>query len=319
MDTFEDEDIFRQFDVTPDNSVRQNISKDEVLDILDLVRYTLERAWFISCGGNKRKLKRLATLDEIRSKILACPDDVNMAMVLENTAAPSSCVPPLFGRNTEKMLEKQLSTTLQFLEMQQSIGDTDDATIGQSIAEDEEELEMMSCRSQTSGSDTTVVSNTSYDADSERSTNESLPDGLSVADESESFTDVVVTTCNVETDLGDPLGVSITTWSRRKLNTESMRSTKTNLASIVPAEAKAAKTDDSDEENGDDDADDGNEESLEEVSVSFGDGIVLHASRTRSVRFTGIKPSTDDNINRALELLNSARELRQRFSSDVSC
>mmetsp|Transcript_29452 Transcript_29452/g.34131 ORF Transcript_29452/g.34131 Transcript_29452/m.34131 type:complete len:99 (+) Transcript_29452:105-401(+) len=98
-----------------------------------------------------------------------------------------------------------------------------------------------------------------------------------------------------------------------------MRSTKTNLASIVPAEAKAAKTDDSDEEDGDDDADDGNEESLEEVSVSFGDGIVLHASRTRSVRFTGIKPSTDDNINRALELLNSARELRQRFSSDVSC
>ena len=95
---FDDEDIFRQFDYHPPNNrssnrnARQSVSKTELLEILDMVKSSLERAWFISCGGQRRKLKRMEALEELKQKIEACPDDMNLSMVLENTIAPTSIV-----------------------------------------------------------------------------------------------------------------------------------------------------------------------------------------------------------------------------------
>ena len=95
------------------------------------------------------------------------------------------------------------------------------------------------------------------------------------------------------------------------LNGESMRS----KSSIEDSVAEAEKTSGSeDDDNGDDDNED--EQTLEEVSLVFGEKekVVVHASRTRSVRFSGIKPTTDDNITRAMELLKNARIMREKMN-----
>ncbi len=203
-----------------------------------------------------------------------------------------------------------------FLDEQLNQGgiESDNATIGESFAENDEELEMMtahshfSCDEETSTNslvnsfDSSIFAE-SYDADTETG-GQSVMDALS-----EDSDDVVVTTYNVENDVG-PLGVSITTWSRRKLNSESMRSRMT--ASLV---AEAEGTSGSDDE--DDEDDDNEEETVEEVQVAIGD-VVVHASRTRSVRFSGIKPTTEDNINRAMELLKSARMMREKMNDSTS-
>lgn len=311
---FDDEDIFRQFDYHPpnrtsSNNARQSISKEELIDILDIVKSSLERAWFVSCGGKKRRLKKMETIEELKQKIESCPDDMNLSMVLENAIAPTSCVPPLFGRNMNRVLERQLNHTLLFLDQHLSTGEeTDDATIGDTLVEDDEELEMMTAHSHATSESSSVYTVPDYDADSEKADDKSQDvvdddddDGVS-----EGSDDVVVTTCNVESDLG-PLGVSITTWSRRKLNTESIRSRST----IAEAVAEAERTSESDDEEEDDDEE--NNETLEEVSVSIGDKVVVHASRTRSVRFTGVKPTTEDNIYRAMELLQSAKLMREKM------
>ncbi len=314
---FDDEDIFRQFDYHPPNrittnSARQSISKEDLIDILDIVKSSLERAWFSSCGGKKRRLKRMETLEELKQKIESCPDDMNLSMVLENAFAPTSCVPPLFGRNMNRVLERQLNHTLLFLDEHLNTGEeTDDATIGDTLVEDDEELEMMTAHSHNTSDSSSVYTAPDYDADSEKIDDKSQSAVVDDDDDgvSEGSDDVVVTTCNVESDLG-PLGVSITTWSRRKLNTESMRSRST----IAEAVAEAERTSESDDEDEDDDDDDEeNNETLEEVSVSIGDKVVVHASRTRSVRFIGIKPTTEDNIHRAMELLQSAKLMREKM------
>lgn len=281
---------------TPD--LTQTISKEEILDILTIVKGSLEKAWSVSCGGRKKKLKKLEALEELKTKLESCPDDVNLSMVLENAMAPRSCVPPLFGRNTNKLIEKQLNTALQFLDehMNKHNNESDHAKISNSFAEDEEITTALSHNSSLASN---TITHTSYDADSEREINETLSDGLS-----EGSDDVVITTCNVQGDLG-PLGVSITTWSRRKLHGDSMRSRSTIFDSVAEAE----KTSDSDDEGKSDEEDDGR---LEEVSVSVGN-IVVHASRTRSVRFSGVKPSTEDNISRAIQLLQNAKLMQQQM------
>jgi hypothetical protein len=105
-------------------------------------------------------------------------------------------------------------------------------------------------------------------------------------DLSEDSESVVVTTSNVETKDG-PLGVSITTWRRHKFG-----------ADEDSADAEA-------------DADASNGGSLEEVSISFGDGIVVRATtRTKVVRFADVKPTAEDNIARAKELLRNAKRVK---------
>ncbi len=124
--TFEDEDVFKQFDCQPlspsktestttssNNKLssiapRQNVSKTEILDILKIVESSLERAWIVSCGGRKRRLQKLDTLKQLKVKIESCPEDMNLSMVMEFAMAPTSCIPPLFGRNPNKVVEQQL-------------------------------------------------------------------------------------------------------------------------------------------------------------------------------------------------------------------
>jgi hypothetical protein len=323
LSSFNDEDAFRQFEddrnphqhqqihqqQQPSNpNLRQKVSKGEILDILSIVEASLTKTWSVSCGGRKKKLKKLEKLEELKSKIESCPDDMNLSMVMDNVAAPTSCVPPLFGRHPSRIIERQLSSTLHFLDehMNQGEDEINNATISQSFAEDDEELEMMTAISHVSSEASSVYTNSVYDINSEKETAESSRDGLSGGTED----DVVVTTCNIEDNLG-PLGVSITTWNRRKLNEESMRSRSAIAAAIEEAE----NTHDSDEEDNsnDNDCERSDEGSLEEVSVAIGK-FVVHASRTRSVRFSGVKPSTEDNINRAMELLQNAKRMRENMS-----
>ena len=285
--TFINEDIYP-------NNVRQNVSKNEILDMLNMVKSSLQKAWFMSCGGRKKRLQKLETLDELTKKIESCPDDMNLSMVLEDVVSTKSCAPPLFGMKRNKLAERQLNASMRFLDehMNREGEESDDTTMGKN-----EQFEMMTAHSHESSENSSVFTASNYDADTERCASR----GSSSFGLSEDSSDVVVTTCNVESDLG-PLGVSITTWNRRHLSRETMRPTSASSDSI----AEATKTSDSD-----DNDDDGS--LLEEVSVSIGDKIVVRASRTRSVRFTGVKPSTEDNINRAMELLENAKLMRQKM------
>ena len=327
--TFEDEDIFKQFDLQPTSPTktsstttssnlhipRQNVSKTEILEILKIVESSLERTWMLNCGGKKRRLHKLETLKELKAKIESCPEEMNLSLVMEHAMAPTSCVPPLFGRNPNKIVEQQLTNTLEFLEghMNTEIGggeESDNATIGGSIAENDDELEMMSAHSHFSYEESTnssVYTEANYDADSEKGFLQSSGD-LS-EDSAGDINDVVLTTCNVENDLG-PLGVSITTWSRRKINGESIRSRTT--AQLV-AEAEATSDSDDDEDDGEEEE----EQTVEEVQVAIGK-LVVHATRSRSVRFSGVKPTTEDNISRAMELLRNAKMMRKKMNESSS-
>ncbi len=326
--TFDDEDIFRQFDHYPSREHQQDesrtektsitsyVSKAEILDILKVVKSSLDRAWAwdVGCGGRKgRKQKKLEMLEEIERKISLYPDDVNLQAVLERATSAFStaavCAPK---KNVNRIVERQLQSTLTFLdermskEFSEERMDSDRATLGDSLIEDHNELETITARSSHASSSMTsssIFTSTSYDADTEENGGSSSFEGLSQDD-----SDIVVTTCNVENEFGCPLGVSITTWSRRKLIRESMGS----KSSIEDSLAESGRSEDND--GGGNNNED--EQTLEEVSVTFGDKdqIVVHASRTRSVRFTGIKPSSDDNINRAMELLKNARLMREKMN-----
>jgi len=138
----------------------------------------------------------------------------------------------------------------------------------------------------------------------------------------------VITTCSVQDENG-PLGFSITTWRKHTLKESSGRggllgqakgartataSTKSNPneeeEELLAKDASSATEEStSDSQNIKLGGGNGTEsdEALEQVSVRFGKGGIVHASRTRSVRFKGIKPSSEDNIFRAKELLERYR------------
>lgn len=264
--------------------------------MLTMVKSSLENAWFMSCGGRKKRQQKLETLEELTKKIESCPDDMNLSMVLEDVVSPKSCAPPLFGTKRNKLAERQLNSTMRFLDkhMNREGEENDDTN------KPNDKLEMMTAQSHISSEKSSVFTASNYDADTELCSSR----GSSSFGLSEDSSDVVVTTCNVESNLG-PLGVSITTWNRRHLNSEKMRPGSSNSDLSIETEKKC---------NSDDDEDGS---LLEEVSVSIGDKIVVRASRTRSVRFTGVKPSTEDNINRAMELLQNAKLMREKMTDET--
>jgi hypothetical protein len=177
-----------------------------------------------------------------------------------------------------------------------------------------------------------------YDGDTEKdamsntglSSCESTNDGDNGDDDDDLFngqqSSHVITTCSVQDENG-PLGFSITTWRKHTLKESSGRglvgqtkgartgttgsSTKSNPNDEEEELAKdaSATEESSDSQNIKLGGGNGTEsdEALEQVSVRFGKGGIVHASRTRSVRFKGIKPSTEDNIFRAKELLERYR------------
>jgi len=267
----------------------------EVLEMLDMVKYSLEKAWTIS---SKRKHQKLEELEQIRQKIMAI-DESRMGMVLENSIS-SKCLPGFgFTNSARKEMEKQLATTLRFLDGQTTSIRSDVSTLGGTVRDLDIADELNDSFSLESESATNTLNTAEYDADGEveKSTH-------SIEDLSEGSEDVLVTTSNLESDTG-PLGVSITTWRRRKV----LEDTSSN-------ECKRANDASSTGETSDDDA---YHDAVEEVTVSFGDGLVVRATRAKSVSFFGVKPTVEDNVNRAKELLRNARLMKSDLGIGNGC
>lgn len=281
--------------------------------MLDLVIDSLEKAWAIT---PQKKKKKLEELEDIRQQILAI-DDSEVGMVLENSMT-SKCLPGFGGfgqRHARKELTNQLAAALKLLKEQTHSIRSNTATDGNNSSCRDADLLIdfddsfsvdESAAESTISLNMTNLSIGAYDADGEED-NKNISFSSRDSDISDGFDDVLVTTSALTSDATGPLGVSITTWRRHKLN-----DTKTKEKNIKSEHSSTTEKESSDEE------DDAYQNSLEEISVSFGSGLVVRATtRTKTVRFANVKPTTEDNINRARELLRNARQLnRQHLHTD---
>lgn len=292
------------------NPIQQYTGDEKLaaLQMLDLVMDGLEKSWAITPQKKKKKLEELHDIRQQISEI----DDSQVGMVLENSVT-SKCLPGFgtFGqRHARKELTKQLAATLKMLQKQTNSFRTDVGTAGDndSIREDIDHV-LLEFDDSASADESAVESMAShnisalsagaYDADGEDD-DKNMSFCSKDSDLSDGSDAVVVSTSELASDATGPLGVSITTWRRKKvsdLNKENC-STKDNASAT--------------EKESSDDDDDAYQNSLEEISVSFGSGLVVRATtRTKKVRFADVKPTAEDNINRARELLRNARQMKK--------
>jgi len=302
------------------NPIQQYTAGDEklaALQMLDLVTDDLEKSWTIT---PQKKKKKLEELHDIRQQILAI-DDSKVGMVLENSIN-SKCLPGFatFGqRHARKELTKQLAATLKMLQKQTDSVRTDVGTAGDDdhIREDVDRVllefddsasvDERSAVESMASHNISSLSAGAYDADGEEDYKNLSFGSSKDSDLSDGSDAVVVTTCSeLASDTTGPLGVSISTiWRRKKVNDLN----KENCSTQDNASA-------TDKESSDDD-DDAYQNTLEEISVSFGSGLVVRATtRTKKVRFADLKPTTEDNINRARELLRNARQMKKPTTED---
>jgi hypothetical protein len=239
--------------------------------MLDVVQDGLEKTWTMSA---KKKKKKIVELEEIRAKIQEL-DESQIGLVLEASINPR-CLPRIdvsFGQRysyAHREMKRQLSAALQVVDEQTTSIRSDCCTAGEYDSTRNIDFKI--------DSDEGI----SFD-DSIAAQQTDVSDKTGLSEDSES---VVVTTSNLETDDG-PLGVSITTWRRHKF-------------SATPTQKSIGEASD--------EAEEADENSLEEVSISFGEGLVIRATtRTKIVRFVDVKPTVEDNIARAKELLRNAR------------
>ena len=283
--------------------------KQSALEMLDLVSSSLERAW-MSCEKKKEKLAQIETL---RMQIHAV-DDCKLNMMMENSVS-SKCVPGLglfSQRSVRKEITHQLAAALKVLQQQNisirsdecTAGDHNEITLmdGLSIADDETTLQSdtnvsIGPDAKTLNDEDTDPLNTSFGS------NES---GLSDGSD-----DVVITTSCLTSEATGPLGVSITTWHRKKVASQESNSGERKDKEIKDKES-------TDEEILEAKENEKYNKSLEEISVSFGPSLTIRATtRTKSVRFADLKPTTEDNIQRARELLKNAK--RAKMKRDSMC
>mmetsp|Transcript_2363 Transcript_2363/g.3640 ORF Transcript_2363/g.3640 Transcript_2363/m.3640 type:complete len:299 (-) Transcript_2363:31-927(-) len=295
------------------NPIQQYAGDEKLaaLQMIDLVTDGLEKSWTIT---PQKKKKKLEELHDIRQQISAI-DDSMVGMVLENSVT-SNCLPGFstFGqRRARKELTKQLAATLKMLQKQTDSVRTDVGTAGDndSIREDVNRVLLEfddsdsvdeSAVESLASHNISALSPGAYDADGEEDY-KNMSFSSKDSDLSDGSDAVVVTTSELASDASGPLGVSITTWRRGKmsdLNKENC-STKDNASAT--------------EKESSDDDDDAYQNTLEEISVSFGSSLVVRATKqTKKVRFADLKPTTEDNINRARELLRNARQMKKSQS-----
>jgi len=223
----------------------------------------------------KKKKKKIEELEVIRSKLQAL-DESQVGLVLEASASPG-CLP-----------RREAGFGLRYSYAHREIKRQLSAALR---AVDEQTTSVPPPGSFTAGDVNDSDEGISID-DSILAQATNISDESDLSEDSES---VVVTTSNLETDDG-PLGVSITTWRRHK-----------------HSETPASDSNDEDAE-GNSETEGSGHNSLEEVSISFGEGLVIRATtRTKTVRFVDIKPSAEDNIRRAKELLRNAKLLKNKL------
>lgn len=302
----------------------QQIRKDHLLEMVDMVKLQIANTWTMS---SKRKQEKLGELDKIRNRIINAND--SMAMVMENSMS-TKCMPTMRTRKIRKDFEKQLVETVNLIDPIGASFRSDVGTIGGdsvypkasnfSIEFDDLSLE-----------DTATTADSNLD-DSLKKDDNLFTDNNSSSDGSD---DVMVSTSSLRSDDG-PIGVSITTWKLHKFNkatsTSPMSSSERRQKFItrdkdedfllsktptIPENDPVPSHSDNEsnseeatkEENQRDEESDTS--SIEEFQITFGDGIAVQASKNKSVRFMGIKPSAEDNINRAKSLLASARSAKK--------
>ena len=283
--------------------------KQSALEMLNLVSSSLERAWMSS----DKKKEKLAQIETLRMQIHAV-DDCKLNMMMENSVS-SKCVPGLglfSQRSVRKEITHQLAAALKVLQQQNisirsdecTAGDHNEITLmdGLSIADDETTLQSdtnvsIGPDAKTLNDEDTDPLNTSFGS------NES---GLSDGSD-----DVVITTSCLTSEATGPLGVSITTWHRKKVASQESNSGEHKDKEIEDKES-------TDEEILEAKENEKYNKSLEEISVSFGPSLTIRATtRTKSVRFADLKPTTEDNIQRARELLKNAK--RAKMKRDSMC
>lgn len=297
-------------------------TKSEVLEILDLIQEGIESSVYFRFGKRQKKLRILA---RVREKVMASTDQLSLARAMDGDAvADASCLPSmrrraLKGKEEVGELRLQVTSALKFLNSRARLARKEAL---EAIKEGQEssppELDETYDEDDEFSEDDTAASG-NYDGDTEKdnlsntglSSCESTNDGEGEDCASSSSQDQpshIVTTCSVEDEHG-PLGFSITTWRKYTLKESSGLGKKAAVSNPSSEAPKSGADGDGDGENNTDETKQGTEsdEGLEQVSVRFGKGGIVHASRTRSVRFKGIKPSTDDNIFRAKELLEKYR------------
>lgn len=283
--------------------------KQSALEMLDLVSSSLERAWMSS----DKKKEKLAQIEALRKQIHAV-DDCKLNMMMENSVT-SKCVPGIgffSQRSVRKEITQQLATALKFLQQQNMSIRSDECTAGDneimlmdglSIADDESSMQSEADTNVSIGPDVKAL--TDEDTDPLNTSFGSNESGISDGSDN-----VVVTTSCLTSEATGPLGVSITTWHRKNLANES------SVGEYKEKESEEGES--TDEENLEAKENEKYNKSLEEISVSFGPSLTIRATtRTKSVRFADLKPTTEDNIQRARELLKNAK--RAKMKRDSMC
>lgn len=307
-------------------SMGDTTTKSEVLEILDLIQEGIESSVYFRWGKRQKKLKLLS---RVRDKVLASTDQLSLARAMDGDAVmDASCMPTLRrkaslkGKEEVGELRLQVTSALKFLNSRAR--KTRRESLG-AVTEGEEALESPSppeldetYDGELSEDDTADVASGNYDGDTEQMSNTGLSSCESTNDGDDAYGEEdsshVVTTCTLQDENG-PLGFSITTWRKHTLKETSgpKRPKETSSSPIAKTVQNGSVTEESSDSQTKAGNDNGSnpgtesDEALEQVSVRFGKGGIVHASRTRSVRFKGIKPSTDDNIFRARELLERYR------------
>jgi hypothetical protein len=302
--------------------MKQQIRKDHLLEMVDMVKLQIANTWTMS---SKRKQEKIGELDKIRNRIINAND--SMAMVMENSM-PTKCMPTMRTRKVRKDFEKQLVETVNLIDPIGASFRSDVGTIGgdsvyPKASNFSAEFDDLSLE------DTATTADSNLD-DSLKKDDNLFTDNNSSSDGSD---DVIVNPSSLRSDDG-PIGVSITTWKLHKFNkaTSPMSSSERRqkfitrdkgeefLLSKTPtipennavpfhSDTESNLEEATNEDNQRDEESDTS--SIEEFQITFGDGIAVQASKNKSVRFMGIKPTAEDNINRAKSLLASAKSAKK--------
>lgn len=302
--------------------MKQQIRKQNLLEMLDMVKLQIANTWTMSA---KRKQEKLKELDNIKTRILNAND--SMAMFMENSMS-TKCMPTMRTRKIRKDFEKQLIETVNLMDPIGGSFRSDVSTVGgDSIYPNPSNFSFEFDDLSLEDTATTADSN----LESHKKDSNSTTDNTSSSDGSD---DVVVTTSSLRSDDG-PIGVSITTWKLQKFNKkstttpvssserrqkfiamdkdeESLFSNSPTIPENCSIVSHSHDESDADEVEKEEDQRDGsNTSSVEEFQITFGDGIAVQASKNKTVRFMNVKPSAEDNINRAKALLADAKRVKK--------
>lgn len=295
----------------------QKTQKNELLKMIDILKKSLEKSWSFA---SKNKKKKLHELEEIKLKLEAL-DESQIELILIHNLMASNCL-RLRPRINHNALKNQLSSSLKFIDGITSSIRSDVSTNGDDsdgsdllVTIDFNDFNSINEANQEESGSKFKTLNT-YESllgrdceitcDSET---DSLSEGLLSKG---SIDDISVMTSSLRS-ASSPLGLSITTWNRHSLKNKIREECEPDYndggSSGISHELDNAHEQDLFSDDG----------QLEEIAVTVGDTFVIHAtrsSRQRIVRFAGIKPTLEENLDRAKQLLSKAKSVHEARLSE---